>query len=81
MDIDILLDNAISQIRQYLPDQYEIDDISWDETMFQICIFDVAKFPGRLADRFRFGMHPEETEEELITRFNDRLTEYCKSWR
>ena len=64
MDIDILLDNAISQIRQYLPDQYEIDDISWDE-----------------ADRFRFGMHPEETEEELITRFNDRLTEYCKSWR
>ena len=45
-----LLDNSIELIRQYLPEEHEMDDIAWAETddIFQIPIFDVSEFPGRL---------------------------------
>ena len=81
MNIETLLDEAVERIRPYLPEDHEIDDVSWGDRIFQICIFDVAIFPGRMVDRFRFSIHADETEEETAARFEDAVKDYINSWR
>ena len=75
------MDLAINRIRQYLPEDHEIDDINCEDNIFQICVFDVAKFPGHLVDRFRFEIRASETELETYDRFNDTLCKFVESWR
>ena len=81
MDVNTLLDLATERIRQYLPEDYEMDDISWGENIFQICVFDVSAFPGRLEDRFLFEIRASETEAETADRFNDELNTFVENWR
>ena len=81
MDFERLIDLAIERIRPYLPQDHEIDDVSWGDGIFQICIFDVSLFPGRLVDRLRFMRMPGETKAETYARFEQTLTEYTMSWR
>lgn len=88
-----LMELSQERIRQYLPEDYEMDDMGWDEEeeIFQICVFDVSKPPrtdafGSLietgpVDRFRFYRHAEETEEEVMERWNRELQEFCDSWK
>ena len=77
-----LLDNSIDLISQYLPEDHEIDDVSWDdqEQIFQICVFDVSEFPGRMVDRFRFYRLPGETDDELSNRWQREIDEFNSSW-
>lgn len=81
MTMNEMLNVAIERIRQYLPEDHEMDDIACDDTAFQICIIDVSKFPGKLADRFFFTRRPGETEDETTQRFADTITEYTLTWR
>lgn len=76
-----LLDNSIELIRQSLPEDHEMDDIAWAETddIFQIPIFDVSKFPGRLVDRFRFYRFPSETDEECGERWQREINAFNNS--
>ena len=78
---DTLLDLAIERIRQYLPEYHEIDDISWGENIFQICVFDAEHFPGRMVDWFRFEIHTGDTEDETNDRFNNAVEKFIESWR
>lgn len=77
-----LLDNSIELIRQNLPEDHEIDDVAWSETeeIFQIPVFDVSQFPGRMADRFRFYRLPGETDEELSNRWQEEINAFNSSW-
>lgn len=81
MDFGDLLDLAIERVKPYLPENIEIDDVGWGDGIFQICLFDVSRFPGRLVDRFRFFRNAGETEEELIQRFDEEVDSYAKGWR
>ena len=81
MTVQEMLDVAIERIRPHLPENYEIDDIAWGDNAFQICIFDVSKFPGILADRFFFLKRSGETETETAFRLNDTINEYITNWR
>ena len=88
-----LMELSQERIRQYLPEDYEMDDTSWDEEqeIFQICVFDVSKPPrtdafGHMinsspADRFRFYRNAGETEEEVMDRWNRELQAFCESWK
>lgn len=77
-----LLDNSIELIRQYLPEDHEIDDVAWseEEEIFQVPVFDVSKFPGRQVDRFRFYRLPGESDEELSNRWEEEINAFNSSW-
>ena len=74
------LDVAEETIRQYLPENMEMDDISWCDTGFSIPVFDVTTPFGKEVDRFRFHIYSWETEEETAVRFNEELNRFCKSF-
>lgn len=81
-----MMDLSAERIRPYLPEDYEMDDMAWDEDheIFQICVFDASRpdFDNRgPADRFRFYRKPGETDEELMDRWNRELQEFCESWK
>lgn len=79
---DNLLDKSLELIQQYLPEDHEIDDVSWsgEEDIFQIPVFDVSEFPGRQVDRFRFYRLTGETDEELSDRWQNEINEFINSW-
>lgn len=93
MNVTQLMELSQERIRQYLPENYEMDDMAWDEDLeiFQICVFDVSKPPrvdanGHLietgpADRFRFFRHVGETEGETMERWSLELQEFCERWK
>lgn len=77
-----LLDNSIELIRQNLPEEHEIDDVAWSETeeIFQVPVFDVSQFPGRMVDRFRFYRLPGETDDDLSNRWQEEINVFNSSW-
>ena len=79
---DALFDKSCELILQNLPEDHEIDDISWndEEEIFQIPVFDVSQFPGRMVDRFRFYRLPGETDEELSNRWQEEINAFNSSW-
>lgn len=81
IDFGNLMETAIERIKPCLPENYEIDDTNCDEGIFQICVFDIEKFPGRLADRFRFMRYAGETDAEVLKRSGRTVDKYIESWR
>ena len=79
---DALFDKSCESILQNLPEDHEIDDISWndEEEIFQVPVFDVSQFPGRMVDRFRFYRLPGETDEELSNRWQEEINAFNSSW-
>ena len=79
---DALFDKSCELIFQNLPEDHEIDDIAWndEEEIFQIPVFDVSQFPGRMVDRFRFYRLPGETDEELSNRWQKEINVFNSSW-
>ena len=79
-----LLEVAEERIRQYLPKDYEIDDVSWCNTGFRIPIFWVKTIETSIqgpVDSFSFFLDKDDTEAENMERFNRRLQEFCEGWR
>lgn len=81
-----MIDNAIDQINNALPDDHEVDDVAWSETedLFQVPVFRfwfTTKPMSEQVDRFRFYRHTDETDEEVSERFTKELNEFCDSWR
>ena len=81
MDFDNLMQMAMDRIKPYLPDMYEMDDCSWGEGFFQICVFDCRK-PGLSSpvDRFRFRRYAGETDDEVMKRFDNEVDNYTTGW-
>ena len=80
-----LMELSAERIRPYLPEDYEMDDLGWDEDreIFQICVFDCSRpdFDNRgPADRFRFYRQAGETDEELMDRWNREVQKFAESW-
>lgn len=83
-DIQRLMDVAVERIRQYLPEDYEIDDISWSDTGFVLPIFNVQTIEDSMkgaVDRFLFTLSKSETEAENMERFERKLQEFAWNWR
>ena len=78
-----LMDLSAERIQPYLPEDYEMDDMSYDEdgAIFQICVFDVSTpDPKGPADRFRFYRQPGETEDEMMDRWDREVQDFAESW-
>lgn len=80
--LEQLFDKSCELIHQYLPEDYEIDDVAWseEEEIFQIPVFDVSEFPGRQVDRFRFYRLTGETDEDMIRRWQTEINAFNSSW-
>lgn len=79
-----LIDVAAERIRQYLPEDYEIDDISWSDTGFVLHIFNVRTIEDYRkgpVDRFLFILSKSETDAENMERFERELQEFAWNWR
>ncbi len=77
-----LMEIAEELIHQYLPENYEMDDCSWNERGFQICVFDVSSIESSMrgpVDRYRFFL--SDDEEESMERFNDTIQKFAESFR
>lgn len=78
-----LFDNSIDMINTRLPDNYEVDDVAWDEEndRFRIPVFEVSD-PGRWVpeDAFWFYRYPEETNEEAADRWQREIDEFIQKW-
>lgn len=73
---------ACTRIQQTLPQDHELDDISCEDNVFQIGIFDATICPGgSQVGLFRFCRNAGETDEELTTRFENTITNYTNKWR
>lgn len=80
-----LLDNSLDEIKHSLPENYEVDDVDWDdaEDIFQIPVFDTSTFEKATkgpVDRFRFYRLPGESDEQLIDRWDAALHEFTQRW-
>lgn len=78
-----LMEIAEERIRQYLPEDYEMDDLQWCDDGFQISIFCVRTIEDHMkgaVDRFRFFLHRDETDEESAERFNRELQKFTEGW-
>ncbi|MBO6269398.1 MAG: hypothetical protein J6N19_09700 [Clostridium sp.] len=79
-----LMEIAEERIRQYLPEDYEMDDVSWCDTGFRIPIFCVRTIETSMqgpVDSFSFFLDKDDTDAENMERFNRRLQDFCKGWR
>ena len=79
-----LIDVAAERIRQYLPEDYEIDDISWSDTGFVLPIFNartIEDYRKGPVDRFLFFLSKSETDAENMERFERKLQEFAWNWR
>lgn len=80
-----MLDNSVETIRQYLPEDYEIDDVTWDaqKDLFQIPVFDassVESYEKGMVACFRFYRLAQETDEEAGERWLKELNEFNHRW-
>ena len=83
-EIQKLIDVSSRRIKQYLPEDYEIDDISWNDTGFVLHIFNVRtieEYQKGPVDRFLFFLSKSETETENMERFERKLQEFAWNWR
>ena len=83
-EIQRLIDVAAERIKQYLPEDYEIDDISWSDTGFVLHIFNVRTIEDCQkgpVDRFLFILNESETNAENMERFERKLQEFAWNWR
>ena len=83
-EIQKLIDVAVERIKQYLPEDYEVDDISWSDTGFVIHIFNVRTIEDCQkgpVDRFLFILSKSETDAETMERFERKLQEFAWNWR
>jgi hypothetical protein len=77
-----MVEVACTRIQQALPQDHEIDDISCEDNVFEIGVFDATICPGgSQVGLFRFYRHAGETDEELAIRFEDTITNYTNEWR
>ena len=79
-----LMEIAEERIQQYLPEDYEMDDLQWCDDGFQISVFDVSMieiYQKGPAGIFRFFLSKCETDEENTERFNRQLQEFAESWK
>lgn len=87
MDMDEmqrLIDVAAERIKQCLPEDYEIDDISWSDDGFALPIFNVRTIEDCQkgpVDRFLFILSKSETDAENMERFERKLQEFAWNWR
>ena len=80
-----LLDQSTELIKQYLPEDHEIDDVAWDPNsdLFQIPVFDVSTIESSMrgpVDRFRFYRMSWETDDEVVERWQREIDEFNHSW-
>lgn len=76
-----LMQIAVERIRQYLPDMYEMDDLSCDEAGFIIRVFDVSKCTPSNFDavsEFRIIRQLGESDDDVLERFEDKLNRYTQ---
>lgn len=78
-----LLTRAESEIMHCLPEDYEIDDVSWCDDGFRIPVFCVRTMESSMhpVDSFRFQRHAGETDEETMKRFYEELKNFEEGWR
>lgn len=82
LDFGDLMELAMERIKPYLPDDYEMDDCSWGDGIFQIKVFCVSDFGNLTAsDRFRFFRLAGETDDEVVARFDTEVKRYANGWR
>ena len=81
IDYGSLLDVAADKIRTCLPADREIDDVSWGDNGFRICIYDVSVFPCRYVDALVFSGIDGESQDETLDRFYFEVDEYIRKWR
>ena len=82
IDFGDLMEMAMERIKPYLPEDYEMDDCSWGDGIFQIKVFYVKDCGNpSAADRLRFIRRAGETDEEVMERFNSEIQKYAEGWR
>lgn len=81
-----LLDQSTELIKQYLPEDYEIDDVAWDPNgdKFQVLVFDAStmeNYHKGPVDRFLFyRLSWEYNDEDVIKRWEREINEFNHSW-
>lgn len=80
-----LLDNSLDEIKHSLPENYEIDDVDWDdqEDGFVIPVFDTSTFESCQkgpVDRFRFYRMAGESDEQLTERWSEKIQQFTANW-
>ena len=78
-----LLYTAETEIEHFLPEDYEMDDMSWGDSGFIIPIFCVKTMESSMhpVDSFRIFKDAGETDEQFTERFWEKLKEFEESWR
>jgi hypothetical protein len=81
IDFEKLLSRAEEMIQEALSKRYEIDDCGYGQDALQVCVIDTNNREYTPVDEFYFTQHRYETEEELMQRFNERITDFTEKWR
>lgn len=82
IDIQRLIDIATDEIKHSLPENYEIDDIDWQDDALTIRVFDVSTIESSMkaVDSFRFQYRSSECAQDNADRFWDELDTFCEYW-
>ena len=71
--IDMLMDIAAKELRERLPEGWDVDDVMWNDRCFQFVI--IKGFRAKPTDPYRFTYDPDEelwgTAEEQLYRWLD----------